>query len=55
MSLDSIISIVKKIVDICLVWLLLYYLLKNVRKNVKFSLLLKGTFTLRPFLTLKIN
>ena len=42
MSLDSIISIVKKIVDICLVWLLLYYLLKNVRKNVIFSLLLKG-------------
>ena len=42
MSLDSVLSIIKKIVDICLVWIILYYILKNVRKNVKFSLILKG-------------
>lgn len=42
MSLDSVLSIIKKIVDICLVWLILYYILKNVRKNVKFSMILKG-------------
>ena len=35
-------TIIKNVIDICLVWLLLYYLLKNVRKNVKFSLLFKG-------------
>ena len=35
-------TIIKSIIDICLVWLVLYYVLKNVRKNVKFSLLFKG-------------
>lgn len=42
MSFDNFLTIVKKIVDICLVWIVLYYVLKNVRKNVKFSLLFKG-------------
>ena len=35
-------TIVKDVIDICIVWLVLYYVLKNVRKNVKFSLLFKG-------------
>ena len=35
-------TIIKSIIDICLVWIVLYYVLKNVRKNVKFSLLFKG-------------
>ena len=35
-------TITKSIIDICLVWMVLYYVLKNVRKNVKFSLLFKG-------------
>lgn len=42
MTLDSIITIVKKIVDISLVWLAFYYILKNIRNNVKLTLLFKG-------------
>ena len=42
MNLESFLNILKKVVDICLVWILFYYILKNVRKNVKFSLLFKG-------------
>jgi diadenylate cyclase len=42
MSLDSILTIVKKIADICIVWIVFYYVLKNIRKNVKFSMLFKG-------------
>ena len=41
MSVD-ILSIIKKVVDICLIWAVFYYILKNIRKNVKFSLLFKG-------------
>lgn len=42
MTLDSIITIVKKIIDISLVWLAIYYILKNIRNNVKLTLLFKG-------------
>ncbi len=42
MSLEGILNIVKKIIDICLVWIILYNILKNIRKNVKFSMLFKG-------------
>lgn len=42
MTLDSIIMIIKKIIDISLVWVLIYQVLKNVRNNVKLSLLFKG-------------
>ena len=42
MTLDSIFDIVKKIIDISLVWLALYYILKNIRNNVKLTLLFKG-------------
>ena len=35
-------TIIKSLIDICLVWILFYYILKNIRKNVKFSLLFKG-------------
>ena len=41
MNLDFV-TILKKVIDICLVWIIFYYILKNVRKNVKFSLLFKG-------------
>ncbi len=41
-SLDSILSILNKVVDILLVWLLFYYILKNIKNNVKLSLLFKG-------------
>ena len=38
----NIVTIIKDLVDICLVWIIFYYVLKNVKKNVKFSLLFKG-------------
>ena len=41
MTLDSIIDILKKILDISLVWLAIYYILKNIRNNVKLTLLFK--------------
>lgn len=42
MTLDSFLSIIKKIIDICIVWVILYYLLRSIRKNVKLSMLIKG-------------
>ena len=42
MTFDSILSLVKKIFDVLLVWLALYYILKNLRKNEKMDLLFKG-------------
>lgn len=41
-TLTSIISIVKKLIDVSLVWLIFYYILKNIRNNVKLTLLFKG-------------
>lgn len=41
-TVTDIINIVKKIVDISLVWLIFYYILKNIKNNVKLSMLLKG-------------
>lgn len=42
MNVGSIIEIVKNILDILLVWLVLYYVLKSLSKNVKMILLFKG-------------
>ena len=42
MTVDSIIMIIKKIIDISIVWVLFYLILKNIRNNVKLSLLFKG-------------
>lgn len=42
MNTSTIITLIKQIVDVCFVWIVIYYILKNVRKNVKLSLLLKG-------------
>ncbi len=42
MTVNSIITFIKNLVDILLVWLILYYILKNLRKNVKMVLLFKG-------------
>ncbi len=42
MNFTTVLSILKKIVDICFVWIIIYYILKNVRKNVKFSMIFKG-------------
>ena len=42
MNINTIFSIIKKIVDICFVWVIIYYVIKNIRKNVKLSMLIKG-------------
>ena len=41
-SLSDILTILRKIVDISLVWLIFYYILKNIKNNVKLSLIFKG-------------
>ena len=42
MTLSSVWSIVSKIIDISLVWLMFYYILKNIKNNVKMVLIVKG-------------
>lgn len=42
MTLDSLWMIIKKIIDISLVWMFFYYILKSVRNNVKMTMLFKG-------------
>ena len=41
-TITDILSIVRKIVDVSLVWLIFYFILKNIRNNVKLSLIFKG-------------
>ena len=42
MTIDSLIELLKKFTDVLIVWLVLYYILKNLRRNVKMVLLFKG-------------
>lgn len=42
MTFDSVTSLITKLIDVLLVWLVFYYILKNLRKNVKMVLLFKG-------------
>ena len=52
MTLDGIFEIIRKFVDVLIVWLVFYYILKNLRKNVKMALLFKGIviiFLLKAF------
>mgnify|MGYP004457770541 CR=1 FL=1 len=42
MNLDLVFDIIKKLIDVGLVWLFFYYILKNLRNNVKMVLLFKG-------------
>ncbi|HOZ54010.1 MAG TPA: diadenylate cyclase CdaA [Bacilli bacterium] len=42
MSFESAKIIFKNIVDICVVWALIYFLLKNIKNNIKFTMLFKG-------------
>ncbi|MBE6157778.1 MAG: TIGR00159 family protein [Firmicutes bacterium] len=39
---STILSILRKLADIGLVWMIFYYILKNIRNNVKLSLIFKG-------------
>ena len=42
MTVDGIFNLIKSLIDVLLVWAILYYILKNLRKNVKMVLLFKG-------------
>ena len=42
MTLTDVIGIVRRVVDIALVWMMFYFILKNIRNNVKLSLIFKG-------------
>lgn len=42
MTFDVVVDLAKKIIDVLLVWLVLYYVLKSLSKNVKMVLLFKG-------------
>jgi len=41
-TVTDIVSIIKKIADISIVWFIFYIILKNIRSNVKLSLIFKG-------------
>ncbi|MEG1647835.1 MAG: diadenylate cyclase CdaA [Bacilli bacterium] len=51
MTVDGIFELLRKLIDVLLVWLIIYSVLKNLRKNVKMVLLFKGIFVV---LVLKI-
>ena len=40
----DVINVIRKLVDISLVWFIFYYILKNIKNNVKLSLIFKGVF-----------
>ena len=42
MTFDTIVNLVKNIIDVLIVWLVIYYVLKSLSKNVKMVLLFKG-------------
>lgn len=41
-TITDILNVARKIVDISLVWFIFYYILKNIKNNVKLSLIFKG-------------
>lgn len=45
-TLTDVVTIIRKIIDISIVWFLCYTLLKNIKNNVKLSLIFKGVFIL---------
>ena len=44
MTLDSVLVILRAIIDISLVWMVIYFILKSIKDNVKMILLFKGVF-----------
>ena len=44
MTLDGVLVILRAIIDISLVWMVIYFILKNIKNNVKMILLFKGVF-----------
>ena len=43
-TITDVVSILNKIIDISLVWMIFYYMLKHIKNNVKLSLIFKGVF-----------
>jgi len=43
-TITDVLSIIRKIIDISIVWLIIYVVLKNIKNNVKLSLIFKGVF-----------
>lgn len=41
-TVSDVLNVIRKIVDISLVWFIFYYILKNIKNNVKLSLIFKG-------------
>ena len=41
-TITDILTLIRKIVDIAIVWVIFYYFLKNIKNNIKLSLLFKG-------------
>ena len=42
MAFDNLIDLTKNLLDVLIVWLVLYFILKNLSKNLKMVLLFKG-------------
>lgn len=42
MTFDTVVNLVKNIIDVLIVWLVVYYVLKSLSKNVKMVLIFKG-------------
>ena len=42
MTIDNVLTIIKDIIDICIVWAGVYFVLKSIKNNVKFTMLFKG-------------
>ena len=53
-TMTDVLSILRKVADISLVWLVFYLILKNIRNNVKLSLLFKGVAFVIGILSLYI-
>ena len=49
MTISTIWSIITKIIDVCVVWMLIYYILKNIKNNVKMIMIVKGVVIILAF------
>ena len=46
MTLNSILSTLKNLIDVSIVWILIYAVLKNLKNNVKMIMIFKGILIL---------
>ena len=49
MTISTLWSIITKIIDVCVVWMLVYYILKNVKNNIKMIMIVKGVVVILAF------